>query len=210
MPRKQHINLTGTSRNPVKLLQNARLVAGCLLAVLLALGGCAQKYMEPAVSDPSDAVLVIRSNGMPMLVQYSISFDEEMCKGFEKVGTVFANTAKGRVSSWIAKFDEKTRRLTGATTELKVRIKPDRPIQVKAYSSWSDYGAGMRRDSSCGPLVSRFTPAGSHTYLVEFLWGDSASCGQAVSDITNPAEKKPVPADTTASCHKSWWNPLGA
>ena len=182
-------------------MQSIRIVVLSFFAVQLALSGCASKYLEPAVPDPGDAVMLIRSSGMPMIVQYSISVDEEMCKGFETVGSVFANTAKGKVLPWIARLDEKSRRLLGATTELKIRVRPDRPIQVKGYSNWT----GGSSSGSCGPLVTQFTPVSSHTYLVEFLWNGTISCAQAVFDVTNPDEKIAIPVEASSACKQGWW-----
>ena len=189
----------------MKSMQNVRIVVLSFLAVQLALGGCASKYLEPAVPDPGDAVIIIRSSGMPMIVKYSISVDEEMCKGFETVGSVFANTAKGKILPWIARLDEKSRRLLGATTELKIRVRPDRPTQVKGYSNWTDYVAGGSRNGSCGPLVTQFTPVSSHTYLVEFLWNGTSSCAQAVFDVTDPDEKIAIPVKASSACKQGWW-----
>ena len=206
MPSEQHCSLTNSLWAPIKSMQNVRIVALSFLAVQLVLAGCASKYLEPAVSDPGDAVVIIRSSGMPMIVKYSVSFDEEMCKGFETVGSVFANTAKGKILPWIARLDEKSRRLFGATTELKIRVRPDRPTQVKGYSNWTDYVAGGSRNGSCGPLVTQFTPVSSHTYLVEFLWNGTISCAQTVSDVTNPDEKIVIPVTTFSSCKVGWWS----
>ena len=206
MPSEQHRNLTSSPRTSMKSMQNVRIVVLSFLAVQLALGGCASKYLEPAVPDPGDAVIIIRSSGMPMIVKYSISVDEEMCKGFETVGSVFANTAKGKILPWIARLDEKSRRFLGATTELKIRVRPNRPTQIKGYSNWTDYAAGTSRNGSCGPLVTQFTPAGSHTYFVEFLWDGTRSCTQAVFDITHPDEKIAIPVQTFSSCKQGWWS----
>ena len=66
MPNGQHYNLTSPTRTSVKSIYSVRIAALVFLVVQLALGGCAKKYLQPAALDPSDAVVIIRSSGMPI------------------------------------------------------------------------------------------------------------------------------------------------
>ncbi len=179
-----------------------------LATVLLTLDIHAQENPKPGISDtPSqtsnvaNATLVIKSSGMPMRVDYSISHDEEACKGFEPIGAVFENTGKEKFLPGIARLTEKSRRIGGATTELKKTVAASKPIQIRGYSRWIDQSIFISMTRSCGPLVTKFKPSNSGIYLIEFLWSGN-DCTQQVFDITDPAEKKTVPVQTVSQCEK--------
>lgn len=186
--------------------QRIRYAVFSLATVFLTPTIYAQENPKPDIPDAStqagdagNATLVIKSSGMPMRVDYSISHDEEACKGFESIGAVFENTGKEKLLPWIAKLTEKSRRIGGATTELKKTVASNKPIQIKGYSRWTDHSTFITMNRSCGPLVAKFTPHDSSTYLIEFLWSGN-NCTQQIFDITDPAEKKAVPVDTVSQC----------
>ncbi len=178
--------------------------------LLLALAGCASKvptgYKEPAVAtvkvDADHARVVMRSAGMPMSVNYSISSAQNSCEEFTPVGRVF-HSGREVLLPWIAKLTEKSRKVVSRDLpEVDQLVVAGRPVQIKGNSSWSSTTAQMTSSGSCGPLVSRFTPVGGKTYLVEFLFSGTSSCAQNVFEIDAAEQRMPVEPVESLACRK--------
>jgi hypothetical protein len=150
---------------------------------LAAISGC-------AVPDPdrnytvqdNDAKVVLRSIGMPMNVDFSISSKFDACQGFERVGLV-RDEGRGVLLPWVANLSSRLNRVPG---ELRAQVPGDSLIQVKGMGVWD---AGR-----CGPVAASFPTQKGDTYLVEFVWTDTASCSLRVSDITVPTQPQPLAA----------------
>lgn len=86
------------------------------------------------------------------------------------------------------------------------------PILIRGRSNDStSYQTGHNTWSttsySCGPLFSRFAPQGGRKYSVEFAVSSSANlkqvfCQQIVFDVTDPAQRVPVPSEPVTQCDK--------
>jgi hypothetical protein len=164
--------------------------------------GAADTQPEPAPREALPiAKLVIKSTGMPAGVEYSLSFAEQDCEGFDRLGAVF-HSGREVLLPWIAKMTEKAqKKFNQQDTKLEKLVRVGEPIQIKGYSQWTDSNAFMTSTKSCGPLVSKFTPEGTKTYLVEFSF-ENSSCVQRVFDITNPPEQKAVVVQNLEMCKK--------
>ncbi|WGS50000.1 hypothetical protein LFL96_00345 [Paraburkholderia sp. D15] len=124
-------------------------------------------------------------------VMYWTSDSSDPCTDFKPVGRVFYS-GRDVLLPWIAKMNESIQRGVSRSEASRERyVKPGTPIQIKGYSgSPSDEGRPNPEFSSCGPIVTAFTPEKAKTYLVEFVFNGTESCSQHVSDITNAS--KPV------------------
>lgn len=156
------------------------------VAIVFVLSGCAVPTPRTYTAKENDPKLIMKSTGMPMNVEYAINSSEVNCENFEYVGMV-RDSGRGVLLPWIANLTE---RLNKVPTQLDSMVPADKKVQIRSYWKWYD---GTSK-GSCGPLVTTFTPHASGTYLVEFVWEGTASCTSRVFDITNPSEKKTVPA----------------
>lgn len=165
-----------------------------LFALVTLLSACAMP--DPPrnyTAQANDARLVLKSINMPMNVDYSVSSSTARCDGFEKVGTV-RDSGRGTLLPGIAKM---TNVFNKTPTQLDAKVPVDKPVQVKGYGNWFD-GASK---GACGPLVAKFSVDPSASYLVEFVWSGTVACTLRVSDVSDPAAVKPVPAQMD-SCPK--------
>jgi hypothetical protein len=150
---------------------------------LAAITGCAVPDPDRLyTAQDNDAKVVLRSIGMPMNVDFSISSKSDACQGFERVGLV-RDEGRGVLLPWIANLSSRLNRVPG---ELRAQVPGDSLIQVKGLGVWD---AGR-----CGPVAASFPTQKSDTYLVEFVWTGTASCSLRASDITVPTQTKPVAA----------------
>ncbi|MBS0309120.1 MAG: hypothetical protein JSS58_09130 [Proteobacteria bacterium] len=152
------------------------------------LTGCAPSKPYVYEAKENDPKLVLKSTGMPMNVHYAVTSNEENpCENFEDVGVV-RDSGRGTLLPWIARLTEK---LNKVPLQLKSRVSSSKPIYVSGYGKWSD-GASK---GSCGPIVTKFIPNESSTYLVEFVWEGMERCTSRVFDITKAGEKKAIPVE---------------
>jgi hypothetical protein len=141
-----------------------------------------------AVSDPDrhykpqadDAKVIFRSVNMPMSVDFSVSSNTAVCKGFERVGLV-RDEGRGVLLPWIVNLTGKFNKVPG---QLQAPVPGDSLIQVKGFGSWEG--------GSCGPVAASFSTQKGDAYLVEFVWVGTSSCSLRVSDVTVPGDAKPV------------------
>jgi hypothetical protein len=160
------------------------------IAIVLAatiMAGCATQPARTYVAKKDDPKLILKSTGMPMNVEYSISSSDVACENFENVGTVH-DSGRDVLLPWIANLTEKLNRVP---LQLESAVSANKQVQVKGYGKWYD----STSSGTCGPIVTLFTPSESRTYLVEFVWEGTVRCSSRVSDITNPSDKKAVPVE---------------
>lgn len=154
----------------------------CLGSVL---AGCAIEPRRNYTPQPKDAILHLRSTGMPMSASFSISSASTACEGFEFAGSV-RDGGEGVLLPWIAALSNK---LSGVPTVREAAVPADAPVQVKGFSFWQDqYSSG-----SCGPVAKRFTPTADGVYRVDFVWAGMRKCGLRIVDISKPDEPREVP-----------------
>lgn len=140
---------------------------------------------EPLASDK--ARILMRSTGMPMNVDYSISASEQSCKDFTQIGAV-RDKGQKVLSSWIVKLGEK---LNSVPDQIETVVPAGQPVQVAGWGNWQD----SKSKGNCGPSIVSFQPAQMHTYLVEFVWQGTARCMSRVYDVTDPATRTAVPTE---------------
>ncbi|MFG0785028.1 hypothetical protein [Delftia tsuruhatensis] len=156
----------------------------CLGSVL---AGCAIEPRRNYTPQPKDAILQLRSTGMPMSASFSISSASTACEGFEFAGSV-RDGGEGVLLPWIAALSNK---LSGVPTVREAAVPADAPVQVKGFSFWQDqYSSG-----SCGPVAKRFTPTADGVYRVDFVWAGMRKCGLRIVDISRPDEPREVPGE---------------
>jgi len=191
----------------MRLKQHQFIMPSVLLAFV---AGCASKapsdYKEPAIAtvavDSEHARIVMRSAGMPMSVNYSISASPNTCEDFSWVGRVF-HSGREVLLPWIANLTEKSRKaISRDLPQVEQVVLADRPVQIKGHSGWSDTSAQMTSSGSCGPLTSQFTPASGKTYLVEFRFSGTRSCTQKVYEIDAAEQRLPVAQVEPLQCRK--------
>ena len=137
--------------------------------------------------------LVLRSEGSPAPVGFSISSASQNCEGFSAQEFVRDN-GHGVLLPWIAK-------LTAGRGFIDKSVAPAQPVQVRAYSNWSSAtGTGAPgsvvsvASGRCGPLVLKFTPAPNRNYLARLSYpGDQ--CSLVIMDATDPDAPTPVDAE---------------
>jgi hypothetical protein len=128
--------------------------------------------------------LVLRSEGAPQPVEFSICNGELPCEPFVNAGRV-ANPGHGVVFPWIAKLSNKANRLGNLKSYLEQSITPGQHISVRGFSQWMDNGGLFVAMRTCGPRTSGFIPQPGRAYLIEFVWvGDT--CRQVLYDATSP------------------------
>lgn len=154
----------------------------CLGSVL---AGCAIEPRRNYTPQPKDAILHLRSTGMPMSASFSISSASTACEGFEFAGSV-RDGGEGVLLPWIAALSNK---LSGVPTVREAAVPADAPVQVKGFSFWQD----QYRSGSCGPVAKRFTPTADGVYRVDFVWAGMRKCGLRIVDISKPDEPREVP-----------------
>lgn len=159
-------------------------------------------YFSLQTVTPGMAKLVMRSEGSPGNVQFSINTSSDDCKDFQTVGTT-KYSGEGVLYPWIAKLTAQASRTPGF---LSSDLTPEQSVIIRSYgaSSGSISIPGHGTSTSwekCGPLFSRFTPIAGRAYLVRFEWS-SDKCKQSVFDATNPDAPIPVPSEAILTCEK--------
>lgn len=149
-----------------------------VIAMVLALSGCANGPIRHYIAKENDARLTLRSNG-DAAVQYSLSSESGTCSNFEYVGLVNESTY-GLPRSWLASMPEKI-----PEKVRQAQVPTDAELRIKGYAR------ANRGDESCGPLVASFRPEPGKAYEVEFKW-QSKGCGMVVTDTTQANIPKPV------------------
>jgi hypothetical protein len=128
--------------------------------------------------------LVLRSEGAPQPVEFSICNGELPCEPFVNVGSV-ANSGHGVVFPWIAKLSNKANRVVNYKPFLEQLITPGKFIYVRGFSHWLDRRNPSLFKGVCGPRTSGFIPQQGRAYLIEFVW-EGDTCRQVLYDATNP------------------------
>ncbi|QEI05282.1 hypothetical protein FXN63_05085 [Pigmentiphaga aceris] len=174
----------------------ARYVVGSL--ALIALSACSTPPKPVDLSNPSGtktalvpdaqhAVLVLKSNGQPMIVNFS----EVDSKGVKnKIGSVFdtSDMAKELLPSILRMITATNRTVYGALPMQEVLIDASAPMRLVGHSTWSDT-TGSRatglytRSGSCGPLNNDFQPQPMRRYMARFSF-TGRGCVQQIFDIT--------------------------
>ena len=168
------------------------------LSAGLVLAGCSTPPPTVDLSDPSkiktqlspnaqQAVLVLKSNGQPMVV----NFNEEDATGTrKKLGNVFdAEDLTRQLLPGIVRMIAATNRTVyDALPVREVLIDASGPMRIVGNSTWSDTSGTKQtgyatRSGSCGPLYSSFRPEPMKRYMVRFSF-IGKGCVQQVFDIT--------------------------
>ncbi|MYM36672.1 hypothetical protein GTP44_16960 [Duganella sp. FT50W] len=161
-----------------------------------------EKQLPPL--EAKQARILMRSTGMPMNVNYSVSTSEQSCKEFKDVGVV-RDKGEKVLLSWIVKLGEK---LSSVPDQLDTVVPAGQSVQVAGWGNWQD----SRSKGNCGPEIMSFQPKDQHTYLVEFVWRGTSSCASRVQDVTDAAAKVAVQAERKV-CPRSfmdiWLNRSG-
>lgn len=188
-----------------------RTVCATLVSIVL-IAGCATKHVashradkrvahkdasqtENIAETPKDgAKVVFTASGMPMIVRFSTSTSDSACYGFQPVGNVYDGVRGGLLPS-VARLTQKLNKaFLRAKTSRTVNVQAGVPIQVQGlFGDDTDH-----RFSSCGPLVTAFTPETGHTYNVDFAFNGTQSCSQSLTDVT--VRDKPVPVGRPLHC----------
>lgn len=143
---------------------------------------------------PGTAKLVMRSDGDPKDVLFSISSDEAVCGGFKELGTT-RDSGRGVIYPWIADLSEIGRR--GPVGFVASDLTPGQTIVVRGHGS----GVTTARFDRCGPRYSQFTPQENHAYLAQFTW-TRKGCQQSIADVTDPDAPVPVGVALLFICEK--------
>lgn len=196
---------------------SARLNIGILVLALHLITGCSNLGKSYSEIDPEDALadmrkhngyfnlktvtpgtakLVLRSEGFPANVSFSISDTEEICD-FKILGSV-RDSGHGVIYPWIAdlvdSFSHRKEPLGFISTDLV----PGKRVLIRGSGSWA--GSGRPSTSGeCGPLLSKFTPASDRAYLVRFTW-EGNYCVQRVFDATDPDAPVLIPSEPGRIC----------
>ncbi|RUR67614.1 hypothetical protein EJP67_11170 [Variovorax guangxiensis] len=197
----------------MKTSRGGRCAALALGVVVIAVAGCTYSQINPEAAaadarantgynelkdiEPGTSKLVMRTSGTSANAQFAVSTAESPCQGFQHLGAA-AYTGSGVVYPWIASA---LRAGTRASPYLVHEATSGQTIHVRGIGNWSTGGANVAyRAGSCGPVTVSFTPAESHAYTVEFVWGEKMSCRLAVMDATNPDVPQPVEVRNVAGC----------
>ncbi len=150
--------------------------------------------------DPGTSKLVMRSEGMSVPVQFSVSTSPKACDAFSKPVAV-VDLGRGVLLPSIAKMTKR-----GRKEFLDQQLIPQEPVQVRAYSEWSSsMGGGPNmpttiQSGKCGPLVKRFTPQSDHAYVARLLFVDFRECSLVIEDASNPDMPVKVDAEEIPGC----------
>ncbi|HWZ48193.1 MAG TPA: hypothetical protein VNX00_08255 [Herbaspirillum sp.] len=173
---------------------------------LLVLSGCAHHPSQPqdtqasldpdsvpasadSPPDPQHAKLVFRSDGNGIPVAFKLSSSTKDCEGYERVGSVF-HSGREVLTPWVARMTEGFAKIQGIATERQKIVPADVSVQI-----WSQSPTFNR------PLVLRFTPVGSRTYLVlDLLLNDRGKHVQQIFDITNAEQQEAVEVQHLPAC----------
>jgi len=155
--------------------------------------------------DAQKAVLVLKSNGQPMVVKFS----GEDANGTRKpLGNVFdvEDLTRQLLPSIVRMVAATNRTVYDALPVREVLIDASDFLRIVGNSTWSDTSGTKQtgystRSGSCGPLYSSFRPEPMKRYMVRFSF-IGKSCVQQVFDITADeavlVAGQPLPTQTEA------------
>lgn len=178
-------------------------VTALVALFLFGLIGCAHHPSQPQdaqaspnpvpaateLPDAQHAKLVFRSDGEGIPVAFKFSNSTKDCDAFERVGNVF-HSGREVLTPWVARMTEGLAKIQGIATERQKIVAADAPVQI-----WSQSPTFNR------PLVLRFTPMGSRTYLVlDLLLNNRGDHVQQIFDITNTPQQNAVEVEHLSAC----------
>ena len=155
-----------------------------------------QLQQNKVVADAEQAKVIMRATGFTYPVQFSVRRGGDSDQRPEILGTV-VDSGRGKVFGWIAKMSEVANSAAVKRfPQLEVLADPGQTIEVLGESRVYDsnyYRYAEKIVYACGPMNSTFKPQKQKVYLVEFVIV-GAGCEQHVYDVTDPAQRIPVPA----------------
>lgn len=159
------------------------------------LGGCSSAAWKPVqrpvnyqttlAPTSTQSVLLLRSTGAPMPVDYTISSKGKAVKP----GKIFDN-GDSQLAPWVARLTKSVNRgLAKTLTQREMLVDANTFYILTATSDWTTQDTYITRKGRCYPSATHFTPEPNKRYMALFTFSGS-SCTNEVYDITSGA---PVP-----------------
>lgn len=142
-------------------------------------------YQTTLAPTSTQSVLLLRSTGAPMPVDYTISSNGKDVKP----GKIFDNV-EGQLAPWIARLTKSVNRgLAKTLTQREMLVDANTFYMLSATSDWTTQDPYLTRKGRCYPSATHFTPEPNKRYMALFTFSGN-SCTNEVYDITSGA---PVP-----------------